>query len=380
MTDMKAIQRVLVLLAPAIVLASTLPAAADEAEEYASQQAVRLYFDLPENARTFGMAGSSVATSQDVSGLFGNPAGLGWLPGVEIAVTLGFDKISGEEFLASDEPSSSDFDNVGQDFGGGHLQVGMPIEEGSGGVLGMGVSLIGSDVDDQYRTDTDGFRLHIGYGKRIDEDLTLGYALSYHRLDHVNDFVDCSLESAYRHTLGLEYRLDERWMLGVFGFYGRGDWDCDWQQPYLDVNVDADRQSLGANMGIFWQALERTGVAASVDYTDYETDADVGESMGYLGEDVNEEGYSLGARAGIEQEIKEWLDLRGGYRFQHIDYDFHDSGVATSLSGTNSYHAVTAGLGLSRLGETEIELAYGIEYRFIGDGDFTHVITLAFRF
>ncbi len=67
-----------------------------------------------------------------------------------------------------------------------------------------------------------------------------------------------------------------------------------------------------------------------------------------------------------------------GYRYRNNDYDFHDAGAASHLSGNADFHAASTGLGYSF--NEHVRLNYGFEYRWIGDGDMTHAVSLDLLF
>ena len=103
------------------------------------QRAQKRYFDLPQSARQIGMGGSTVPTTRDLSALFGNPAGLGWLEMYEISLNYRYEQISGDEFPLP--PGSPDFDSVDEDIHNGYILGAVPISGGYYGVLGLGLSL-----------------------------------------------------------------------------------------------------------------------------------------------------------------------------------------------------------------------------------------------
>src|SRR5687767_10621554 len=94
-------------------------ALADGRADYYQQLAHQRYFDSLQNARTFGMGGSSMPTSQDSSSITTNPAGLGLMQDAEVSASYGRDYISGNDI--------TDFGDVQQDFDHGHALAAMPL-------------------------------------------------------------------------------------------------------------------------------------------------------------------------------------------------------------------------------------------------------------
>lgn len=373
-------QKRIILMGGALVVALTVGSllgqpvfAGDEEEEFFIQRAQNRYFDLPQSARHIGMGGSSAPTTRDVSALFTNPAGLGWLYQVELSLNYRYEQISGDEFPLP--PGSPDFDSVDEDIHNGYFIGAVPLEAGYYGVLGLGLSLYDSDVDDSIDTDTDGFRLHLGYGYMVDDMWSIGYALTYLNDNEDSDWVDYEMDNAWRNEVGIQVRPDDLWTIGLTGFYAFGDAKSDIR---LAGDQDGDRDSWGLSAGVSWQAWEKTLLAAAIDYTDYNLDADVTNTALGLDENVDEDGESWGIHLGVEHAFCDWFTGRLGYRFRSNEFDFEDAGAATKLSGDADFSAASAGFQLMANEVSSID--YGVEYRWVGDGDFTHSIGVSFRF
>jgi hypothetical protein len=344
------------------------PASAGDEEEYFIQHALQKYFDLPQSARALGMGGAIRPVETGAAALFGNPAGLARVERAEAALSYGFHQISGEEFLSPG--GTPQFDDIDEDLDRWSLQAAFPLSKEYYATLGVGVSFYDTDVDDSVDTETDGWRLHLAYAGAVNEDLDLGIALSYLRDKEENDFADYEMDSGWLIEPGLMYRVNDNLILGLSLFLGFGATESD---IVTGLKGDGDRRSVGVEAGLGWQAGEKTLIAASLDLTSYDHDADV------EGIEAGENGHAIGVHLGIEQtEVFEWLDLRAGYRFQYIDYDFAASGVVTALSDDIDIHALSAGFTI--LPCDYFSLDGGMEYRFVGDDDFSGVVRLNFFF
>jgi len=344
-------------------LAGALPVGADDAKDYFIQSAQRRHFDLPQDARAVGMGGSSVPTTADVSSLLGNPAGLGWLEKYELSLSYRYDGLSGDEYPP---PATSIDDALHTEI----LQLAIPLCEGELGVLGLGGTLYQSDIDDAVDTDKDGFTLHLAYAKSLCDTWSLGYALSYYNDEEDSNFADYEMDFGLSNRLGVQFRPSECVLLGLDGFYAFGDTDSD-----VFGNQDGDRDSWGLNLGVSYQILERTLLAASVDYTDYDVDGHIRNAAVGINQNVDEDGRGWGTHLGAEQGLTDWLALRGGYRYKDNDYDFR---AMKPLSGSANYHALSTGAGF-KIGEN-MGIDYGFEYRFVGDGDLTQTVTAKYKF
>lgn len=356
---------VLALLALSQLFSPALSVAADS-EPYFIQHSQRRYFDLPHSARDVALGTSSVATSREVTSLFGNPAGLGWLEKYEMSLTFRLDQLSGRDF-----PMNSSIDD---DLHTGTVQFAIPLKGGQWGVLGVGGSLYGSDIDDSVDTENDGYTLHLGYARRLGDRWSIGYALGYHRDEEEDTFAYTEMDDGLSNRMGVQYLATEKLIIGMSGFYG-------FATPTTEINIlgrhGAKRKSWGLDFGAGWQVLEKVLVCASVDYVDYEVNGDVENLPLMIDESLDEDGESLGIHLGVEGTVTERLDLRLGYRYENTDYRFSNV-FAQPLSDTINYHAVSTGLGFNVSEALELDL--GVEYRFIEDGDMTPTATLKYQF
>ena len=340
---------------------------ADAKEDFYIQQATRRYFNLPQNARTFGMAGSSVATSQDSSSVIGNPAGIGFMKDAEVSATYDFSDYDGRE-----EPS---YDKIQEDIDSGHALGAFPIAPNYDaysdfGNIGLGWSGYRSDVDDSYDTETKGHRIHAAYGKALNESTSVGYGFSYFNDQLNSSNYDVSMDDGYRHTVGVQNKVSEQLTLGLSGFYGYGE-------PRRDIHIAGgtegsqrlDRRSYGGEFGGSYD-FGTLLLASSIDWQEYELDSDDAELGG------GESGRSFAYRIGLEQEVFDWLVARAGYRYQGNEYFFSES---DELTGTAKYNAASWGAGAWL--DDNLRLDYGGEYRWVAEGtDWTHNVTVSMPF
>ncbi len=326
------------------------PAFADGVEDYYHQQNQQRFFNYPQSARTLGAAGSSAVTSSGSFATVANPAGLGWMRDAEVSGTYGYEQLTGN--------SSSDYSDIESETNSGDVLAAFPIMPYSnatpaGGNIGFGWSGYNGDVNSS-TDNTDGYRLHLAYAKAISDETSLGYSISYHN-DEIKDSIwDSEEDDGVKQTVGAQFKTGDTTTVGVSTFYGFGTAEGN------DGNEDADRSSWGAELGLAEQLAETTLLTTSVDYANYNTD------------NGNPDTYGWGFKVGIEEALTDWLKARAGYRYQaNMDGIFdHDANA--------KYNAVAFGLGV-KLAES-LFVDYGAEYRHVGDGDWSHLISATVPF
>jgi opacity protein-like surface antigen len=344
---------------------------ADDVEDFFIQHNLKRYFDFPQDARTLALGGSNVATSADLSSVFGNPAGLGWIDACGLSLTYTQDEISGDEYLYPQ--GYSGFSGVEEDFDIGTARLVLPIR--FGGTLGLGWSGWDSDVSDSKGTDTEKQIFQAGYGLKLNPCMSLGYSFSYYEDEVDTNCYDYEMDAGYRHTFGLQCRPNSCMTMGLSGFFAYGDAEMD---QLVIGSQNGDRTSWGLELGNSWQICERTLFTTSIDYTEYDLEADVVNHNLQLFQNADEGGEAWGYHAGVEQRCCNWMVARAGYHYIDNEYDFNDGGVVSSLDEDADYHAVSTGLGFDV--RKNLTLDYGFQYRFIGDGDMTNTVTATFHF
>ena len=94
-------------------------ARADDVTDLYFQEVIERYFEYPQNARSFGMGGSTVMTESSSASTIGNPAGLAFMQGGELSGSYGHNVISGDEF-----PTGR---SVEQRANNGHALLALPV-------------------------------------------------------------------------------------------------------------------------------------------------------------------------------------------------------------------------------------------------------------
>lgn len=329
---------------------------ADGRTDYGAQFNQQRFFDPMQGARSFGMGGSTLPTTTDSSAVVGNPAGLGFMEKAEVSASYESGKLSGND------PET--YRQIEQDSDRGHALAALPINPTVDGLpqngsVGFGWSGFTSDSDDSHDTDTDGYAIHAAYGKNVSDKLSLGYGVSYQtdNVDFKKDRISVEMDDGVKQTVGAQYKSDDDTALGLYTFFGFGTDKV----KSGGKSDDADLWSWGVAGGVEHTYPEsQTVVGASLDYTKYGGDV---ENM-----------FAWGVRTGVEQPIVEWFKVRAGYRYQAIfDYDNGDD-----TEDTAKYNAMSFGAGADL--SKNLRADYGAEYRWVGDGDWTHLVSLSMPF
>lgn len=335
---------------------------ADGREDYYTQLNQQQYFNMPENARTVGMAGSSVVTSSDSSSTIGNPAGLGFMKDADVSVSYYRDQMSGNE--------DGSFSDILQETDGGHALAAFPIVphlDGTPkyGTIGFGWSGGKGDTDDSLDTEARNWGLHLGYGKDISDKLSLGYGVGYIQKKFTVDTNSVSaaakMDDGVLQTVGAQYKLSDKTTLGFDTFYGFGSYNSEVAiNDTTALTGDEDVNSWGAEWGVA-HTMGATTLSGSMDYTSYNSDGD---------DDSNAWGF----KSGVEQSVTDWLKARAGVRYQaNFGYDLGFENDNAKYMGA----AFGAGVKLAK----NLFADYGAEYRHIGDGsDWLHSVTLSVPF
>jgi opacity protein-like surface antigen len=350
---------------------------ADGPQDFHFQRATERYMDLPENARTFGMAGSSVLISGDSSSVVGNPAGMGWMEDGEASVSYGRNSISGRELPSYNEIEQEE--NMGQVLFThplGPVGNGLPDY----GNIGFGWSGYESDTDDTIDSQTDGYRITAGYAMPISDQWSLGYALSYFNDSLESNLFDYPMTDGFRHTVGVQRNADNDWLFGSTAFIGHGTHDAEIFS--LGTNTESDVLEVGLGVGVGTRPWgPATLLAAAVEYRHYDTDGEISVAPDGVTVGGDEEGDVMFARVGIEHNVTDRVALRAGYKYAALfDYDWERDG----LDGSAKYNAWSAGAGVDfpmhDAWIKAIRLDYGVEYRAVGNDDWQHLVTVSMPF
>jgi opacity protein-like surface antigen len=367
------------LLASGVTILNGQVATADGRRDLYFQQATERYFNLPQNARTFGMAGSSVATSTDVSSVIGNPAGIGMMQDGDISFSYGYNTISGNE-----HPTYAE---VEQQTNYGSVLATMPIgpvkdDLPDYGNIGLGWSGYQGDLDDDtYGVESKGYRIHGTYGIALSPDLSVGYGLSYLHDDYTGNDFEYPMKNGFRHTVGALAKVNKDLSVGGDIVVGHGRHKAKVYSENLEAN--SDLIEVGLDLGAAYM-IERTTLTASADYQHYGANGDLDTAPDYLVFGGDENGNAFAVRLGIEQNIDDLIALRAGYRYQsNSDYSFNREGL-DALDGSAKYNAFTLGLGATLPVDgkyvKKIKLDYGVEYREVAYDDWEHLLTVSVPF
>lgn len=354
------------------------PAAADEVEEWLAQSRLDLYYSLPVTARELGMGRAVGVTSHDIANVFSNPAGLGFARQSEVGITYFHDELTGEEVAPIfDKVLPTEIRPVDGDKDGGDLRLVLPCY--SRGVFGFGVSYNTNDYGNTLNSELDRYILNAGYGYAVNDCFSIGYHLSYFNDEVEEDFSDYEMDDGFRHTFGLQLRpcASDAMVFGLQGYFAHGN-------PETEIDgfgdYESDRKAWGLEFGYGWQVLECTLLAASIDYQDNDLDGYVYDAAQEEPQSIQEEIKGWGVHVGVEQNWRNCLLGRVGYRFQQLDYEADRQGefFRGSDDFAADYHAVTTGMGWNI--RPCLTLDWGMEYRFIGDGDINNTVTARFHF
>lgn len=359
----------------------------DDYEEWLVESRVDRYYDLPQTAREVGMAGAVGVTAADISSVYNNPAGLGFVKGPEVGLNYSHDELSGEDVDFIDLPGPNTFPekaiggpfrrkvNGRKDQGG--LQLVLPCY--SKGVFGFGGWYDDTDIGNNRDGEAERWRVNGGYGYAINDCMSIGYSLTYFNDEVDDDFSDYELDNGFRHTFGLQMRpcASPACVFGLSGYFAHG-------KPEVDTatigSEEGDLDSWGLELGYSWQVLERTLLAASVDYNNHTFDGPTYDPIQDEFFNNNEDIDGWGFRVGVEQNYFNCLLARLGYRYQTWDYENRIRGTffRNDQDFDTEYHAISTGIGW--VYNPNLTLDYGLEYRFIGDGDLTNTVSARFHF
>ncbi len=358
-------------LAAGLAMSFAVSAYADGAQDVAYQINQRRFFDLPTSARVGAMAGSSSVTDVSSYSILGNPAGLGWMKDAEVSGSWTWNELSGDDLI--------DYSKVDGSINDGYVLGAFPIVPYKDalpeyGNIGMGWSGYKGDADGLLDTDMDAWRLHLAYAKALDAAWSVGAGLMYQnsKQKYTMPLLDLDnstlwkekMNDGIRADLGAQYKLSDRTMFGLRTFYGWGKQKItnELLQDF-DFAPESNRiRSWNMEGGVSQVVLTNTVLTGSVDYT------------GYWQKEGDLDANAWGFRVGVEQPVIEWLKLRAGYRYMsNTGYEYRGDSA-----GNAKFNAVAFGAGVA-LGKYVLA-DYAAEYRAIGEGDWSHWVTLSFPF
>jgi hypothetical protein len=337
-----------------LAVAGVVPASADGVQDYYVQRYKSNGFDLVQNADSFAMAGSTLATMSGSGAVAANPAGLGWMKDAEISLGYAREYVSGNDI--------NTYADVEAVTNSGHVLAVIPVgpyadatpEYGS---LGLGWSKHKANGDDSGNLDLDGYRLHLAYGIDLSDDLALGYSISYHYTELFSGGNrELKMNDGLRNSVGLQYKLDQDTLLGVSTAFGFGKYKAE-----TGGNEKFDVHSFNLTTGLQQKLSDSLTGAVGVDYTNYSSE-------------FAPDAYQWNFRTGVEQDYG-MLQVRAGYRYAAL---FARDSFLEGLTSNAKFNAVSFGLGVKL--DSGIHFDYASEYRHVGDGDWTHMVSAAVPF
>ncbi|MBN8547876.1 MAG: outer membrane beta-barrel protein [Deltaproteobacteria bacterium] len=371
--------RLFVGLAVVAAVAQPLSLRADDTTDLYFQEAMQRYFEYPQNARTFGMAGSSVPTSIDSSSVIGNPAGMGLMRDGEVSATYSYNRISGDEF-----PTGVSVDQVEND---GSAMFAMPLGPrhdslAEFGNFGMAWAYRnGNWHDDTYDTDTEATRVTAAYAYPLSSNLSVGYSLGWvdDRFQSKAVF-DYPMGNGFRHTLGAIMK-EKDLIVGLSLIAGHGTHHALYGPG---TEVHSQTNAFGIDAGVEFAVAPQTKLAFAADYRHLSSDGGVESSIPQNVVGGAENGNTFDARVGVEQTLNEEIKLRAGYRYAGLARYKYNRVELNDLNGSAYYNAFTLGAGYRFPFDSgyirSLNLDYGVEYRVVGDNDWQHVVTLSIPF
>jgi len=333
---------------------------ADGVQDLYYQLNQRHFFDLPTSARVAGMAGSSAVTNADSWSVLGNPAGLGWMKDAEVSAGWTWNEISGNDLI--------DNSKVSDDINDGYVTGAFPIVPYKDalpeyGNIGMAWSGYSGKIDDSLGEDLDAWRLHLAYAKALDAAWSVGGSLGYQNAKLRNLLWKEEMNDGIRADIGTQYKMSDRTTFGLNTYYGWG------KSRMKDLFFEDDDMYIGSRRPRSWNA--EFGVAQTV-----WTDTLLTASTDYTGywQNLDDDANAWGFRVGVEQPVIDWMKLRAGYRYMsNTGYEIRDDAF-----GNAKFNAVSFGAGVA-LGKYAL-VDYAAEYRAIGEGDWSHWVTLSVPF
>jgi hypothetical protein len=347
-------------------------------DDFYIQQAIARYFSLPHDAKTLALGGVPGTICSGPQCIFLNPAGAAHAHSFAVAGTIGSGQLSGEEFLEQSE--------ITQEQHEGFISFSLPLGSTNDGPAPYG-TLLGAysryrgNTDDSINTTPDGHRRSIGYALAPSESLALGYSFHFYDDQLRTDLADLHSHARFLHQFGAEYRVSENTKIGLVLQYGLGQSDTE------DFQVRSDGLSRPRQYSIAVGAshrIDNVAILLSQDYSKLHSRGNLSEISSpavVVGSD--ESGYLLNTRLGAELVDLSSFSIRSGLRFQWAEYSFERTDLQ-SLTGRYGALGVSGGVGYTftkRVGDPDaIRIDYGIEYSWLGNGSWEHILSLVLPF
>jgi hypothetical protein len=364
----------------ASMAAASLGYADEKAHDFYFQQNQQRFITQAQDARMFGMAGSTALTAANSVSTVQNPAGLGMMKYGDISAAYGYNEITGNSYPAG--AKVKDKQNSGQVYGAVPLG---PVKGGLPDYGNFGLGWYGRDGDwtgDPTNTDTGTYQISGAYGKAISDSTAIGYGLTFQNDSVDFDGHEYDSSESFLHNVGVQVRESEDLTLGASMTFGHGSHDLE-NGTAQAFKQTVDQFSFGIGGNAEYQ-MDSTTLGFGVDYTYYDNSGDdVVLNRTVWGGDST--GHAMNARVGIEERLADWFALRGGYRYaSNFDWDYKRTAL-DGLDGSAKYNAWTVGAGLNFAFEEgdfirALMIDYGVEYRDVGNNDWQHLVSVAAPF
>lgn len=358
---------------------------------FADRKAHEFYFQenqqrfiLPAfDARMMGMGGSTMLTTRNSLATSTNPGGLGLMKYGDMSATYSYNEITGNQYPSGQKVK--DKQSIGQVFGATPINPTLDDLPQSGN-LGLGwMGRDGSWTYDPDNTDVGTYQIVGAYGKSIGHRTALGYGLTYQHDTVDSDTHNYDSSESFLHTVGLQHLYDDELTFGGTVFVGHGKHKLE-HLADLRQNQDVSQLSAGAGVGMEY-TVGTTAAALGADYTfarNNGTDDPIANDLNSVwgGDSI---GRWMNVRAGIEEQVFDWLALRLGYRYAaNFNWDYSRAELA-DLTGSAKYSAYGGGAGVHYVFDKDdfiraLHLDYAVEYRDVARGDWQHMLSLSAPF
>lgn len=366
---------------PCLVLFGFESASADgKAHEFYFQQNQQRFVTQAQDARMFGLGGSTMQTTANSLATVTNPAGLGLMKYGDVSATYGYNEITGNRF--PDGGKLKDKQHSGQLYGATPIN---PVKDGlpESGNLGLGwYGRDGNWTYDPDDTETSTYQVSAAYGKAISDRLSVGYGLTYQNDDLSATGYEYTSTNSFLHTIGMQYRDGEDLTFGSSVSIGHGSHSLEYTsgRPGQDV----DQFSLTWAGGVEYH-MGSTTVAGGLDFSYLDNSGGDNNQVDQVVFGGDSHAYLMNARVGIEEQVEDWLAVRAGYRYaSNFNWEY-DRDSLDQLDGSAKYNAFSAGAGVRYDFDRDsaiqaIRLDYGVEYRMVGEDDWQHLVTVSAPF
>lgn len=356
------------------------PLFADGKRDYYIQEAEKLFYGTTTNAKQAGQAGATNVISTDSSAIVNNPAGIGLNHGGDVSVTYGRNQISGNQ--ESNYAEVEDTSNLGQ------VLVSVPLQptlDGSAELGSFGIGWTGERSDSDDSVDTEGVRnqVHGAYGIEVDDNISVGYGLTYVDNKQTTDVSRFKETDGFRHNFGAQM-VDGDLTTGANFFFANGEYDLTGPGEFGRTTSTSDYAQHGIEAAVGYRLSDATTVSTAANYTEMDVDGNYvsGPENTFIG--GNEGGNFFQYKVGVEQAIDDMLTLRAGYRYigrQNYFFGREDIRDYNGSAKTNAYSAgASVAIPTGMYYVPTVSLDYAAEYREIAYGDWQHTVTLSFPF